>query len=578
MTKKKSYILILSPIIVTAVMAILNLIFYCENDDVFMYHIAQSYGYNNHSEYLVFVNAIIGYIIKFLYQTIPAIDWFPVVYLVILNISFIAVMAVIVSNFCKNDFVNYFVVCFVLGILIYNIGHMTFTMIAYMCCMAGFLLYLDSIINLKKDNIVKPVIGIVFAIFFLFLGFFMRLGQLYTSILVATIPLMVILSFKKKTGVIALVGLVLICVVAKNATNAIQAAYVEDNVNPSFTEFASVRAAASDGGNFTYESYKNSVDDPQLTENDFDLYSYFIYADNETFSVDNVRQISETRALSDKYSITPKAILDTLFFNQTKPNIILGCWWLIRFFPYLILLTIVAFIYLKGKRFQILAASMPILASVAYLFFRLRPVERVINSYCEFGLILLFYIIIRNSDFSKIKLIDDKERPKLFRKKFLKFMVFVLCVSSIAGVVKTDVASVSAYRNRYPIHNYVSSYKYDMTFVCDTLTKNSFLDKHLYILNHGDEDYYKVINTCGDWYIYSDYWYDVMDKYEIGDYGDKGMMSILDDHVLFVCDYEKVCEELVTFFKEHYGYDVTYRCVDSIPNTYIYVYDFNIAE
>ena len=123
----KNYYYILLPICITVFMMLVCGLYYSEVDDLFFNEIAVSSAKGR--ENLVCINVIYGYILKGLSTLIPSINWMPIIYLTVINISMIVLYKIVKEN--GNQI---FAIGTLMTVQVYILFKITFTYIAFLCC------------------------------------------------------------------------------------------------------------------------------------------------------------------------------------------------------------------------------------------------------------------------------------------------------------------------------------------------------------------------------------------------------------------------------------------------------------
>lgn len=119
---------------------------YETNDDVIMMFISSGTLTNNPSEYLVFINIIIGKLLKFLYNTFPTLNWYS--YFMVF-IHFISSTVILISYVYKKERLKIEIVAFMMvlymGFVSLFLVKLQFTSTAFVCGIAGLLLLYSNV-------------------------------------------------------------------------------------------------------------------------------------------------------------------------------------------------------------------------------------------------------------------------------------------------------------------------------------------------------------------------------------------------------------------------------------------------
>ena len=551
------------PIALTILALCFGCVFLGEADDAYLGLIARSYDFNNHSEYLVFINFLLGYAVRWLYLIIPSIDWFSVLYLFAINISFITIFKAFFDSVEVFSFDKVFAVIIIAGIFIYNLSHLGFTNISFMCCCSAIIWALSHIKKIDRKSLPH-----LLYVFFLFLfGFCMRNGMVLYSVLVVLVPVLFSLFLNKKFRVVSVIAVLIVCVSASQFATYSQKIYEHKYNYEQYVEFNIARADVIDSGKLDYNKNEAKLIDDNVTKNDFELFSDdYIIADNSVFSLEHVSDIAESRDLNDRYTLTVSDFFKSLIRKDLSSTLIF--WFTIRFLILFIIIAIYAFVVYPKLRTNIILFAPLLFASEMYLFFRRRAVERVINPVAEIGIILILYFIINYEHLANEKIL--KSTINNTKKKMFLACLPILMICSMFSYM-------GSYTTRSPVDSEVLNYDYsefsDNVIVTSAIDSHAFYDMHHSLLSskHLTAPVYTV---CGEWYIYSDYWDALLNKLELSEYNDCGIKSLIDDRVLFACDSTETLDRLVIYFKEHHNINVKYELVKEFDDSESALYKF----
>lgn len=167
--KNKYYELLLSFVLNIAIFATTFLFYrfvYFENDDQLMNFIAAG-AYGSNSEYLVFINIIFGYLLKFLYSIISEINWYVFVMYITMFLSWVAIYFVLLERVKKNKsfFYGLFSIFIVYLFTSFSYRYLQFTLVSTISIIAGFLLIMDTWEKLKFNRVLLGVLFIVWGSF-----------------------------------------------------------------------------------------------------------------------------------------------------------------------------------------------------------------------------------------------------------------------------------------------------------------------------------------------------------------------------------------------------------------------------
>jgi len=167
--KNKYYELFLSFVLNIAIFAITLLFYrfvYFENDDQVMNFIAAG-AYGSNSEYLVFINIILGYLLKFLYLINPEVNWYVFVMYTTMFLGWVIIYSVLLERIKRNKslFYGLFSIFIVYLFTSFSYRYLQFTLISTISIVAGFLLIMNTWEKLKLKRVLLGVLFIVWGSF-----------------------------------------------------------------------------------------------------------------------------------------------------------------------------------------------------------------------------------------------------------------------------------------------------------------------------------------------------------------------------------------------------------------------------
>jgi len=127
-------------------------------DDVAMCYIANGHFFGYSESRLVFINAIFGELLCFLYINFPAVEWYSLSFLILQIISFSIIEYFILKNF-KNKYLLTLLLLFCLVMWCRSIVGFQFTTAAGVVCLAGCLLLMGKHVDTKCFGIILVTIA-----------------------------------------------------------------------------------------------------------------------------------------------------------------------------------------------------------------------------------------------------------------------------------------------------------------------------------------------------------------------------------------------------------------------------------
>ena len=551
----KKYYFLFIPIVITALCAAFGLVRYIINDDIAMLKIAESFKTNAHSEHLVFISVILGYVLKAFYSLLPNINWFILMYLAVINLAFIALNG-IVKKVCEN-IIGYAVIA---AIQVFALSNLTFTSISFICAVAGMLWMLVFVKEINKSAIKHFAFGFVL----LLLAFAMRRGDTFYFTVMFFVPLYLFSFIKKRNKLAVLAVVILLCTVSNYAVVGVQNVY--NGKIPSdvyFSEFRKYRGAANDDGLFNYERHGQELQEAGITENDYYLLRRWVFGDKKVYSAETMKAVAESRDFDEKYNTDLIDIAKSILRQETVVLLLVA----------LVLLTVICFIIDSDSRLEPLLVFIFTMGGFGFLYFRRRGVGRVSAMVVICGIILMLYLFLINyGNFIKLKPIE-----KLPSKVF-KAAVSALCILAVLATALYCVRENRQFDRKAEQFSEVAEYtdnKTDEFFITDVRVSSD------YVVKYNNDNIFKpyanrklhFYGFLGTWTLYTYYYYDNMKNLGYEDYSDSLISILLNDEVRFISK-KMPPEKLERFFKENYGIDVKHKVVKKFPKGKYKVYKF----
>lgn len=553
----KIYYCVLLPVAVTLCCLAMGAVRFIVNDDIAMMRMAESYATNAHSEQLVFISVIYGYLLRFLYLLFGGINWFLWLELAVLNIAFVSLFYLLKKY--NAPLLMYALFTAAEVFILYNL---TFTSISFICITAAIVWPLCNVEKLTK----KSIKHLLYAFVLMMLAFCMRSVNTYYFTLIIFLPLYAfsVINRRNRLSVIAVV--IALCTIANYSVvftqNHYNAALPEELY---FNEFQEYRSDANDGGLYDYSRHKEELDHAGISANDFELLSHWVYADKEAFSAETMKAIATTRSFDEKYNTNILQILVDYFDGITH----------VALAVILLILTLLLLILSKKERLEALAVFAFTIGTTLLLYILRRPMERVINPIIIIGIILVCLLLVMADDKRRIPLPRGFEHNKIVKQGIM----ILLSIAILAGTVyynqytyndtiKTRAEAVT------PVTQYIEESP-DKMFLADSYWfdkyKIDYVNQHM-MMPYSMADS-KIYTLLGGWTVYSYYYYDNLQNLELDAYQDSVISALLEDDVYFVTKYFDP-DVFVTFFEEHYDIAVTYEVVKEFDDQDITIYHF----
>ena len=500
-----SKICYLFPIIVTFVVSKCNLLYYIQSDDYQMNYISMGGISGSPDEHLVFIKSIYGYITRFLYNINSNVNWFGLIYIILIIVFTYTLLLVLSLHFDNR-------VALVLSLVfeIISICWLTFTTIAYFSVAVGLIAVIEGVII--NDEKIKKYILLILGVLLIVCGFALRSTAMVTGTLLA-LPVLIISANKLirvKTFYLVLIGIVLLIGVVQIVDHS----SYESKMWSEYKAFNNARAQVVD---YPIEEYKDNevaYKKISMSKNDVDCMKNWIFADKEIFSTNKLEQVAKSTKLTTRYNLKiPRILKDLLTIKET----------------YIALIIAILLVLLCSSKKQKIMIALQILflyGLVTSLIIMNRSLPRVYIPVFVIGVLYLFFIY----------LLGRKNEDIAINKKKKVFM----CISLLSIAISTAIY-INMYKDK------VSDRK---------IAETNFKDLRQYIINHKDlafvsNDIFNVMNyqsvmdvktqkpyinlmNIGHWNSYDEVYYKQVNKYNLS-YKDRLLIDIAKDkNVLFI--------------------------------------------
>ena len=380
------------------------------NDDLGMSNIIYGYSTNNLNIYLVYINVIVGVILKGLLTIWPNYPWYTLLQYSLVTVSYCSLIYLIVKKFglIKG-------MCFSFALTLF-MGYGTFisiqfTRTASICTLAGVLLLFDAI-NDEKKSVLKYCISfilIVFGSMYRFTSFMMILIMLGLVGIQFFIQKLLKKDFK---GIISLclpfICIFAICFGCRLINNY---SYQRDPVLKEYKQVNKYRANVMDYSLIPYDEEPEFYESIGMNRDAYNVSRSWLFADPSVFNLDTFK------ALSDNMSKKYQSNMNVSEILIGAKNLIYLCRYM--FFPSVIL-GIVGFICcFKGNKKNIPFFILEVFVFMGielYLFYR----GRYLISRVQYGLFLELFMILA------LCCIDEITMKK---HKILRALLFICCMS-----------------------------------------------------------------------------------------------------------------------------------------------------
>lgn len=416
------------------------------NDDAAMNIIASGSLTGEPSEFIIFSNILVGYLLKLLYLKISGVNWYSWYLIGSIFVGYFSIQALLI-NFRLGNMQKLIIHISMLLILVSSIEKLQFTRAAAIVLLAGFM-----IVFLYKQTLYKPIFNII-GVLLIVLGSLIRIDVFYMYTILA-IPFIIIILKNSGYKRLFKFGIAVFIVLLTNLYNS----YIYNN-NEEYKEYKEINyyranITVVDYPFFKYNFVKPILDSVGWTYEDYDLATNFNYDIGiNKFSKESIKSIVErTRKLPISMSSKSTIAVGVEIFLEyclVALNQEYGYLLVVLFLFCLIQQSYGKLIILLGYSFYILlvAWSMSIFgnANVSKL--------RIIWS---LSLPIYFFIIIAPF----IREISPLEFGRLYNKKLSNAMMLIVwstmlfCLIRISRNIESNISKTT---NFYAISKYIES-------------------------------------------------------------------------------------------------------------------------
>ncbi|MCR5430904.1 MAG: hypothetical protein K6E58_06715 [Eubacterium sp.] len=473
---------LICPVVLMVIAICSKGLIYFASDDAMMNNIARGFFNGKTDEHLIFINVVFGYLTKGLYAITNQVNWFGVIYILLILLC----VYVIMNVFKKH---SNLLLAFVAGLLIecLCIYWFTFTVIAYVCVLTGVIKLVDYLTSkdekYKTWNVVLVVVLFVFA-------YVLRDSSFISGFLVL-LPLLIFnfkkIEDKKKLLVLAPVVICILCCFVLN-----KFAY-SSNMWKDYTKFNTLRSEVIDHPVSEYKEAKDFYKSIGYSENDLYCATHWCFGDKTVFSPKNYKKIIKNTPFSTRYCVSLKQLW-SLRRYYVKFALIFGL-------SAVALILIAALTILKGKKLCYILQVLFGIGFVMVTIFINKPITRVVIPMLILTMFALVYMYVT----------DESEKAINFKKYYTRVVVVVFAVMSVAFIYKT-VTNAIELNNRNEKAKEVYAYVKDHA---DSLYLCQAKERLLYnkpVMEMVGSDICENVMQTGDQDIYNNCYYDQLNN------------------------------------------------------------------
>lgn len=531
------------PFLIMMLGCIFDWIYYIQSDDYEINYISMGGISGEPNEHIVFIKSILGYVLKGLYNIYSGINWFGLVYLLLILIC-VYILFFIFKKYIK--FCYALMISIIVEVVV--LCWLTFTVIAYLCIVTAGLLFMEMLLG-KEKNLKTDILSGGGTVFLFMCGFVIR-EDAFKSGLILLIPFLVFFigNIRKKVGIIVAL-LSLVCIIG---IFGIEEKAYESDVWQNYKEYNSLRAATTDFPINDYDDCKTEYAELNISRNDYNGLQNWIFADKEVFSVKTLQKISDNTKIENKYELNIfKVVIEMLMTKE---------FWIFIMFSVLM-------IYLseKHRKYQVIE-SLFTLGVVAILFVINRALLRVYVPIYLVGILCMLYVYIKDCYKSTIN-----KKKKLIQV----LLVFIMLMPTLAysfmaynNVKVKEERKIQYAQEREYVHK-----NQDKFFVVSTMID---LMQYQPVLKISESEPFINVRDVGHWSMYNDTYYKQAELYKFKE-KDRLLMNIAEnDNFVYIHNttHSMFPEIIKQYIEEHSGKKIGAEKIYEFKNTGDVVYKF----
>jgi hypothetical protein len=513
------------------------------NDDVSMMSIASGFFYEGPSEYLIFINIIIGKVMKYLYTIMPIFNWYVILFYSFQFFAMVVVFYIILKH--SGAAYNYLLyIAFFIIILMPFLALLQFTTTAFLAGSSGMLLLISSSEgNISKRSWVVISAGILLVV----VSGLLRINVFYL-IFILFAPLIIAMVIKTRSISNAVPFIIAVVLFLGSMFYNYLAYYNEDPGWYYYYQYNTLRAQLTDYPYYAWDENTSKIyEDVGWSENDVAIFRAWSFADQDIFSLEDLTYIVAnispfSRGADDAFQTFDRAISN---IGRTRLLFVAACF-------------IIAVSFARRNEKFVLIATAFMALSVAFYFSYLGrlPFRIILPLTYTIGLISLYYLTMRhNIILFKIKVVSSQ-------KAFLFAFLVIYILAFIPFLAVNAKSSIS--KNKQQIEmNKVSDELASLDYlyarwagVLNTQTIPTFYTKQSVHIKHF---------AVGGWIVPSPHHQKILAKYSIENVYD----ALLRDDVLLLAN-PGVIGLLERYMDENYGLKVLIEPAIDIKSTTAY--------
>jgi hypothetical protein len=512
------------------------------NDDVSMMSIASGYFLEEPNEFLIFINIIIGKLMKYLYTIMPIYNWYVILFYSLQFFSMVVIFYVVLKH--RGVVYNYLLyIAFFIFMVIPFLALLQFTTTAFLAGSSGMLL-LISLNDGSQSN--RSWIPVSAGIFLVVVSGLLRVNILFLVLLLFAPFLMSIII--KTRSVLNIIPIIIAAALFLGAVYYNNISYYNENAHwRYYQDYNALRAQLTDYPYYAWDENTSKIyEDVGWSENDVAMFRSWSFADEDIFSLEDltyiVSNISPSRGVNETLITFNKSMS---YIGRTR-LLFAGAFFIFA----------LSFTRREEKLILIATVLMAIAASMYFSYYGRLPFRIIFPLVYTVGLVSLYYLTMcHNIIIYKVKILSSQ-------KAFL-FAISAIYIISVIPFFAINARSSASNKDRQDEMNIIlyelSSQEYIYARWAGVLNTQPI--PTFYTNSGRDLKQFAV----GGWIVPSPHHRVILAKYSI----ENVYYALLRENVLLIARPE-VLGLLERFMNENYGLNIKIEPALDVKSTTAY--------
>ena len=391
------------------------------NDDREICNILSNVYGTGQREYIVFINIIIGYCLRFFYILIPSINWYVIISLLL---NFFSLVLITYCIYKKTDLYLGSLINVAILIIFYQESYVSFqfTKNAFLYLTAGLLVIVSAYQDWKQQKVFLAIGSIFMIVGSLFR--FQCFEGIAPFIVLICLAEFFVIGKRKWSSFVPLFTTLIVTIIVILGCRGLQLYKYENNPKWNYYRtYNEKRAELTDYNTFPYEEYEDELKGAGISLEDYDLLLKWTYADPEVYSLETINKLVEIK----NSHLTNKSFFNITSFVEFISDVVDNC----QEYIYLYVIAVLGFlvIILDIRKTYISAIFLGGIFAEWYIYAWLeRIVFRTLYGSILIGSIFALYYILSTSDTNLYYEFRQNVAHKLQRNMFLlSLFILILC-------------------------------------------------------------------------------------------------------------------------------------------------------